>query len=64
MDRVKCKQCHSVYQLSSRTLEHKEVNTIECFVCGLTIKHWNGFTTYTARLTRRGRGASRFLKPA
>ncbi len=64
MERVRCRQCHSVYQLSTRTLDHKEVNTIECAVCGLTIKSWCENTTYTAMLVRRGKGSERFAKPA
>lgn len=64
MERVRCKQCHSTYALASEKLDHKETNTIECVVCGLTIKDWCGNTSYKAVLLKRGRGSERFAARA
>jgi hypothetical protein len=49
-----CPQCGSEYEITSRKTIHRNSDSIECQVCGITLKRWSGSTIYVAELIKRG----------
>lgn len=49
-----CSQCGSEYDLEDYKLIERCPDSIECQVCGKTIKEWFGSRQYSAKLVKRG----------
>ena len=54
METQTCDRCGSVYELSSWHSPMRDKDSIECEVCGATLKRWNGSRVWTAKLVKRG----------
>ena len=50
---VECPKCKSVYELTKHKSPSRDKDSIECEVCGTTIKSWDGGVFYTATLKSR-----------
>ena len=55
MANLTCPQCGSEYEVSDYHIPVREPDSIECEVCGLTLKKWRGSRQYTAKLIKRGK---------
>jgi ribosomal protein S27E len=42
MSEKKCPQCGSLYELDSYHVITRDRDSIECDICGATIKEWSG----------------------
>jgi predicted Zn finger-like uncharacterized protein len=51
---VECPKCGSIYELTKHHSPSRDKDTIECEVCGETIKSWNGGEFYTWELKKKG----------
>jgi predicted Zn finger-like uncharacterized protein len=51
---VECPKCKSVYELTKHKTPSRDKDSIECKICGTTIKSWNGGAFYTAILKTQG----------
>jgi len=51
---VICPQCGSEYEVTSQKTITRDIDSIECDVCGVTLKQWSGSTIYAAKLIKRG----------
>lgn len=49
-----CPQCGSEYEITSTKVIWRDSDSIECDVCGYTLRTWSGSRIYTATLTKRG----------
>ena len=49
---TKCPQCGSLYELDSYHVITRDSDSIECDVCGATIKKWSGSRVYSAKLLK------------
>ncbi len=45
---VECPKCNSIYELTKHKTPSRDKDSIECGICGTTIKSWNGGAFYTA----------------
>jgi ribosomal protein S27E len=52
--RLTCPQCGSEYEIVSSKVRWRDSDSIECEVCGLTLKKWAGGRTYAATILKRG----------
>ena len=48
-----CETCGSVYAIQSQSLPMRDKDSIDCEVCGATLRSWNGAAQYDATLTSR-----------
>jgi len=51
---IECPKCGSVYELTKHKSPARDHDSIECQICGETIKSWNGGLFYTSKLISKG----------
>jgi uncharacterized Zn finger protein len=49
-----CSQCGSEYEFTSKAVSWRDSDSIECEVCGYTLKTWSGSRIYVPTLLKRG----------
>jgi hypothetical protein len=49
-----CRKCGSEYTITKIKLIMRDIDKIDCDVCGEELMHWNGAVMYTSKLTKRG----------
>lgn len=48
-----CKQCGSIYSVTKTKLIMRDIDKIDCEVCGAELLSWNGAVMYDAQLVQR-----------
>ena len=55
MEKYTCGVCGSEYELTSFHFPVRDKDSIECEVCGTTIKSWSSSRAWNSRLVKRGK---------
>ena len=48
-----CKNCGSVYSITRQKLIMRDIDRLECEVCGAELLSWNGAVMYNSKLVQR-----------
>ncbi len=48
-----CEKCGSLYSITKIKLIMRDIDQIDCDVCGAELLKWNGAVMYTAQLVKR-----------
>ena len=52
-DNTKCPNCGSLYKITKYRLLSRDIDKIDCVVCGVELLKWNGAVAYDAELLQR-----------